>query len=181
VELRSQRRKAPVRFAGGDDPIEFLRAASRGKERLSRGAGAKREFIFFVSGIRKRFDSGAVAKFSARHAEGLINILGRILREPTTALELAMKTEVPLAASIRSRILEGLGRRGEGKSLGLAAQCCDESIQEDIELKARMPDSKKKSAGVRRWLHGRVTGQARRILPKGARVSKRLLRRLAGC
>jgi hypothetical protein len=53
MELRSQGRKTPVRFAGGDNPLKFLSATSSGVERLLRGARAECEFIFVVSGIRK--------------------------------------------------------------------------------------------------------------------------------
>jgi hypothetical protein len=77
VELRSQGRKAAMRFAGGDNPIELLSAASRCVKRFLRRARAKCQFIFVVSGIRKRFDPGAKAKFSGLHAKGPIDFLGR--------------------------------------------------------------------------------------------------------
>jgi hypothetical protein len=76
VKLCSQRRKTPVRFAGGDNPIQLLGAASRILKGLPRRARAKCDFIFVVSGIRKRFYSSAMAKFSGRHAESPIDFLG---------------------------------------------------------------------------------------------------------
>jgi hypothetical protein len=67
-----------VRFAGGDDPIEFLDAACYSVERLLRSAHAECEFIFIFGGVSKGFDSGAKAKFAGRrHAEGPIDFLGR--------------------------------------------------------------------------------------------------------
>jgi hypothetical protein len=53
VKLRCERRIAAMRFAGGDDPVEFLGTASRVAERLLRGPRTKREFIFVLRNISK--------------------------------------------------------------------------------------------------------------------------------
>jgi len=80
VKLRGEGRIAAMRFAGGDDPIQFWNASFRDLESLLRGARTKCEFIFIFSGVRKGFDSGPGAKLSKRHMEGPVDFLGRNLQ-----------------------------------------------------------------------------------------------------
>jgi len=83
-----------------------------------------------------------------------------------------MNTVDSLGVSIKSRILDCLGRGAKGRIPGFAGYRGDENIQEDIHLETRMSGGKKRSVGMQWWLHGRTTQRARRILPKGARVIK---------
>jgi hypothetical protein len=76
VELRRQRRITAMRFAGGDDPIEFLSATTCRVERLLCGSRSESEFIFVSGGVGERLDSGAKAEFAGRHTEGAVDFLG---------------------------------------------------------------------------------------------------------
>jgi hypothetical protein len=68
----------------------------------------------------------------------------------------------------------------EPETAGAAANVADdfyfmsqENFQEAVQFETRMSDGKDRRVGVRRWLHGKGTQQARRILPKGGEVGKR--------
>ncbi len=66
-----------MRFASGNNPVEFLNAAGPSMQGLLRRTCAKRELIFVFGAMRERFDSGSKAKFAGRHAESQVNLLGR--------------------------------------------------------------------------------------------------------
>src|SRR3989441_4709041 len=76
MKLRRKRGIIVMRFAGDDDPIQFLRSARTSAQRLFRGPCPERKFVFAVRSIGERFDASAVTKLADRHPEGAINVLG---------------------------------------------------------------------------------------------------------
>jgi hypothetical protein len=77
VKLRGQRGIRMVRFAGGDNPIEFVRGTPGTRKRVLRGSRAQREFGLAFGGVRQRFDAGTFAKLADGHAEGAIYFFRR--------------------------------------------------------------------------------------------------------
>ena len=76
MKLRGQRRIKMMRFAGGDNRIDFICAAIGRAQRIADDLSAERHFVFAVRDVGKRFDSGAFAQLSYRHSESTIDFSG---------------------------------------------------------------------------------------------------------
>ena len=66
-----------MRFARGNDGVNFVNAAIGGLQRSIRRLGAKGDFRFAVNGIGERFDPSAFAQLSDRHSKSTIDVGGR--------------------------------------------------------------------------------------------------------
>src|ERR1700730_2141387 len=61
-------------LAGSHDPVDFLRVASGGAQRLLRGARTEGELVFILGGVGERLDARAAAEFAHRHAKGTVDV-----------------------------------------------------------------------------------------------------------
>ena len=75
MKLGGKRGVIMVRFAGGNDPVEFLHATRCGVQRFLRCSRAQDKFIFAFSSVSQRYDAGTPAKFAHRHSKSTIYVL----------------------------------------------------------------------------------------------------------
>src|SRR5207245_482182 len=77
MKLCGERRVIVMRFAGGNDPVELMRAAGGRTQGVLRGRCAERQLAFPFGGVGDGFNARAFAKLAKGHAEGAIDFLGR--------------------------------------------------------------------------------------------------------
>ena len=76
VQLRRERRIVMMRFARGNNPVEFLCSAGRRAQRLFCGFCAQRQFRFVLGGVRQRLNARALPQLADRHAKRAVHFLG---------------------------------------------------------------------------------------------------------
>ena len=66
-----------MRFAGGNNPVEFLRSVRCVSKHLLRGFRAQRQFVLALCRVRERLDARALAQLANGHTKRMVHFLGR--------------------------------------------------------------------------------------------------------